>query len=179
MALTISNAIWRKVWNFVLFQIGWFACILGAAHQKLWIALTASVIIVGIYLWLRATARADYKLLAVALLYGIVVDTILVQLGWIQFESPFPWKWLSPLWMWALWLVFATTLKESMSWLQGKYLLSALLGGIAGPLCYEAGARLGAAQWPSPEIQVFGLIYLAVVWAFAMPTLLYVSQINK
>jgi hypothetical protein len=63
-----------------------------------------------------------------------------------------------------------------MAWLQGKYALGAGLGAIAGPLCYEAGVRLGAAQWPNPEIQVFGLVYLAVVWALAMPILLYLSH---
>ncbi len=176
MTLFFSKDVWRKIWNFVLFQIGWFACILGAAHQQIWIAIGISVICIGIYLWLRDNARSDYQLLLKAFIYGLVVDTLLLQLGWIRFESPVPLSAVSPVWMWALWLIFATTLRESMSWLKGKYVLGAVLGAIAGPLCYEAGVRLGAAQWPSPDIQVFGLVYLAIVWALAMPILLYFSQ---
>ena len=174
--LTISRDVWRKIWNFVLFQAAWFACILGAAHQQIWIAIGVSAVCIGIYLWLHANAVSEYKFLLKALIYGLVVDTLLIQLGWIRFESPWPSVAISPIWMWALWLVFATTLKESMAWLQGKYALGAGLGAIAGPLCYEAGVRLGAAQWPNPEIQVFGLVYLAVVWALAMPILLYFSH---
>ena len=174
--LAISRDVWRKIWNFVLFQAAWFACILGAAHQQISIAIGVSAVCIGIYLWLHANAVSEYKFLLKALIYGLVVDTLLIQLGWIRFESPWPSVAISPIWMWALWLVFATTLKESMAWLQGKYALGAGLGAIAGPLCYEAGVRLGAAQWPNPEIQVFGLIYLAVVWALAMPILLYFSQ---
>jgi hypothetical protein len=176
VTLVISREVWRKIWNFVLFQAAWFACILGAADQQIWIALSVSAICIGIYLWLHANATSEYKFLLKAFIYGLVVDTLLLQLGWIQFESPLPWIGISPIWMWALWLVFATTLKESMSWLQGKWVLSAVLGAIAGPLCYEAGVRLGAAQWPNSDIQVFGLIYLALAWACAMPLLFYFSQ---
>lgn len=63
-----------------------------------------------------------------------------------------------------------------MAWLQGKNVLAAALGAIAGPLCYEAGVRLGAASWLSPEAQVFALIYLAIVWAIAMPVFLYFAK---
>lgn len=178
MTLLFSRDVWRKIWNFVFFQVGWFACILGAAHQQVWIAIGISALCIGIYLWLRDNARSDYQLLLKALIYGLVVDTVLLQLGWIRFESSIPWSAISPVWMWALWLVFATTLRESMSWLQGKYVIGAVLGAIAGPLCYEAGVRLGAAQWQSPDAQVFGLIYLGIVWAIAMPILLYFSQEN-
>ena len=146
--LAISRDVWRKIWNFVLFQAAWFACILGAAHQQIWIAISVSAVCIGIYLWLHANAVSEYKFLFKVLIYGLVVDTLLIQLGWIRFESPWPWVAISPVWMWALWLVFATTLKESMAWLQGKHALGAGLGAIAGPLCYEAGVRLGAAQWP-------------------------------
>lgn len=176
MNLAITNNTWRKIWNFVLFQIGWFACILGAAHQQLGLALIISFICIAIYLWLHSNARSEYELFIKVLIYGFIVDTALVQLGWIHFELPVPFAIFSPVWMWALWLLFATTLKESMAWMQGKNALSAVLGAIAGPLCYEAGVRLGAAHWLSPETQVFALIYLALVWAIAMPLFLHFAK---
>ena len=179
MNLAITNDTWRKIWNFVLFQIGWFACILGAAHQQITLALGISALCIAIYLWLRSNALIEYKLLGKVFLYGLVVDTALLQLAWIRFESPYPSGVISPAWMWALWVLFATTLKESMSWMQGKNTLAAALGAIAGPLCYEAGVRLGAAQWASPETQVFGLAYLAIVWATAMPVFLKFAREYK
>ncbi|NCY12431.1 MAG: DUF2878 family protein, partial [Burkholderiaceae bacterium] len=42
--LAITRATWRKIWNFVLFQIGWFACILGAAQHQIGLALAISLI---------------------------------------------------------------------------------------------------------------------------------------
>jgi len=174
--LVISRGTWRKIWNFVLFQIGWFACILGAAHHQIGLALAISLICIGIYLWLYQNARSEHELLLKVFIYGLIADTILVQLGWIRFKSDYPFAAISPVWMWALWLVFATTLKESMAWLQGKNGLAGVLGAIAGPLCYEAGVRLGAASWPSSEDRVFALIYLAVVWAIAMPVFLYFAK---
>ena len=102
--------------------------------------------------------KLEHELLLKVFIYGLIADTILVQLGWIRFESDYPFAAISPVWMWALWLVFATTLKESMAWLQGKNGLAGVLGAIAGPLCYEAGVRLGAASWSSSEDRVFALI---------------------
>ncbi len=176
MNLVISRGTWRKIWNFVLFQIGWFACILGAAHQQLGLAIAISLLCIAIYLWLHQNARSEHELLLKVFIYGLIADTILVQLGWIRFKSDFPFAAISPVWMWALWLIFATTLKESMGWLQGKNALAAALGAVAGPMCYEAGVRLGAASWPNPEVQVFALIYLAIVWAIAMPVFLYFAK---
>ena len=174
--LAITRGTWRKISNFVLFQIGWFACILGAAHHQLGLALAIALLCIGVYLWLHRNARSEHELLLKVFIYGLIADTILVQLGSIQFESDFPFAAISPVWMWALWLVFATTLKESMAWLQGKNGLAVVLGAIAGPLCYEAGVRLGAASWPNSETQVFALIYLAVVWAIAMPVFLHFAK---
>ncbi len=179
MNIAIASNTWRKIWNFLLFQLGWFACILGAAHQQIGLALGISIICIAIYLWLHANAQSEYRLLAKVFIYGLIVDTVLQQLAWIRFESPWPFVALSPAWMWALWILFATTLKESMAWLQGKNGLAVMLGAIAGPLCYEAGVRLGAAQWPSPEVQVFALIYLAITWAIAMPVFLYFAKKSK
>jgi len=32
-----------KLWNFLFFQAGWFACVLGAAHQQVFWAVTGSL----------------------------------------------------------------------------------------------------------------------------------------
>ncbi|NBO87952.1 MAG: DUF2878 family protein, partial [Burkholderiaceae bacterium] len=76
--LAITRATWRKIWNFVLFQIGWFACILGAAHQQLSLAITIALICIGIYLWLYQNARSELELLLKVFIYGLIADTILV-----------------------------------------------------------------------------------------------------
>jgi len=74
----------------------------------------------------------------------------------------------------ALWVAQAATLTGAMSWMAGRYLVGALVGGLSSPFAYLAGARLGAAiLGPS---QTTALIVVAVEWALAMPLLLWIAR---
>jgi hypothetical protein len=66
----------------------------------------------------------------------------------------------------------ATTINGSLSWLRGKPILAAVLGGICGPISYEAGIRLGAGAW-GPGGQLTGFILLGLIWAIAIPLFFY------
>jgi len=41
----------RKLINFVLFQLGWFACILGAAHGYVSLAVIFCLAVAAFHLW--------------------------------------------------------------------------------------------------------------------------------
>jgi len=69
-------------------------------------------------------------------------------------------------------LLVASTLNSSLSWLKDKPVLGVVLGAVSGPLSYEAGIRLGAANWGSGS-QILGLGLISVVWAVAMPLFFY------
>ncbi|MBU3579225.1 DUF2878 domain-containing protein [Polynucleobacter sp. 73C-SIWE] len=161
-----------KFWNFVFFQVGWFACILGAAYQhELW-AVIGTLAYIAIYLWRSQTPKLELTLLLKVLSFGILTDSLLMYLGILDFKGTWPSPYLSPAWMWALWLLVASTLNSSLSWLNGKPVLGMVLGAISGPLSYEAGIRMGAANWGSgSHILALGLI--SVVWAVAMPLFFY------
>jgi hypothetical protein len=70
--------------------------------------------------------------------------------------------------MWVLWVLVATTINGSLFWLRGRPILGAVLGGICGPMSYEAGIEMGAGAW-GPGGQTVGLILVGVVWAIAIP----------
>jgi hypothetical protein len=81
---------------------------------------------------------------------------------------------LSPFWLWLLWVLFAMTLNTSLALLQTKPLwLSALAGLVFGPLTYYAGAQLGAASFESSFIHIGAL---ALAWMVALPFLVYMAQ---
>lgn len=160
----------RKLINFVLFQLGWFACILGAAHGYVPLAMTFCGAIVVFHLWQSHQRMKEGELLLKIGLLGLVADTTLMQTGSLVFESPGPITLLSPIWMWALWLILGCTLNESMSWLKGRYVLASILGAITGPLSYFAGVELGAASWGN---EAKALVLLALIWATAMPLLFW------
>jgi Protein of unknown function (DUF2878) len=160
----------RKLINFVLFQLGWFACILGAAHGYVSWAVLFCLAVVAFHLWQSSEPMQEGVLLLKILVLGIAADTLLLQTGSLIFESKGLLPALSPIWMWSLWVILGCTLNESMSWLKGRFVLAAVLGAITGPLSYLAGVKLGAAQWGN-EMQA--IVLLGIIWAIAMPLLFW------
>ena len=160
----------RKLINFVLFQLGWFACILGAAHGYVSLAVLFCLAVAAFHLWQCSEPKQEGMLLLKILALGICADTLLLHTGSLVFESKGLLPALSPIWMWSLWVILGCTLNESMSWLKGRFALAAVLGAIAGPLSYLAGVKLGAAQW-GDETQA--LVLLGIIWAIAMPLLFW------
>jgi hypothetical protein len=159
--------------NLALFQVGWFACVLGAARGLPWIGpLTVAAIVI----WhaARSPQPADeLKLAAIAVLVGAVCDSAFAALGWIDFAPVAAAPYVAPWWMLALWAVFATTVNVSLSWLRPRLRLAALLGTVFGPFAYWAGERLGALELREP---VAALASLGAVWALALPALLALGR---
>ena len=130
--------------NFAAFQIGWFACVLGAAHGWPWAGTAIAAAIVAAHVYRAARPAEELKLIGIALCLGAVWDSLLFTLGWLDFKTGVLIHGVAPHWILAMWALFAITLNVSLRWLQGRWLVAALLGAVAGPLAYWAGARLGA-----------------------------------
>ncbi len=161
-----------KFWNFVLFQAGWFACVLGAANQQVLWPVIGTLAYIAFHVWRSPSPKTEFSLLLKALAFGLVADTLIMYSGCLDFGNAWPSPYLSPLWMWALWILVATTINGSLSWLRGRPILAAVLGGICGPMSYEAGIRMGAGGWGSGG-QITGFILVGVVWAVAIPLFFY------
>lgn len=136
----------RVVANIVAFEIGWFACVLGAAHGQPMLGIAVAALVIVLHLWLAAERARAALLIGVAVAVGAIWDTAMLHLGWIAYAAAGPWSGFAPLWILALWALFATTLDVSMQRLQARPLLAALLGLIGGPLSYLGAARLGACE---------------------------------
>ena len=159
--------------NFLAFQIGWFACVLGGAHDLPWVGTGIALVIVAWHLT-RAT-RPEQELLLVlsAAAIGALFDTLLVWLGWFTFSSGTLIAGTAPHWMVALWMLFATTLNLSLAWLKRHLFVAVLFGAIGGPLAYLGGEKLGALNFALPTA---GLIALAIGWALLTPLLAVIAQ---
>jgi hypothetical protein len=163
-----------RLLNFILFQAGWFVCVLGAASGRAWLGMGLGLALVVVHLILVARPGREGVLLAWALLGGIVIDSVHVRTGALVFSSGTVHPDFAPPWILVLWLQFASTLRFSLSWLKGRYVLGALLGFGAGALAYAAGARLGAAQLGPQTVR--SLLQIGVGWSVALPLLLFVAQ---
>lgn len=160
--------------NMIAFQIGWFACVLGAAHALPWLGPLFALAIISLHLRQAGDGQKELTLIAIIGTCGSVFDQLLLSLGWIQYP-PHAWPaWLLPLWMLCLWLLFATTLNISLRWMRSKHLLAMLFGLLGGPLAYLAGQKLGAMQLVA---QTNTLIALAVFWGLMMPVMLRLASV--
>jgi Protein of unknown function (DUF2878) len=156
--------------SFVLFQLCWFASVLGAAHGYPLLG-PAVVALSSIQVIFRSQPRQELKLAALALLMGMACDAVLMALNAIAFPMR---EFAPPLWMAGLWANLAFAFSGCLCWLRGKFVLGALFGALGGPLCYAAGARLSALTMDASNVSA--LIAIAIVWALAMPFLLWIHS---
>jgi Protein of unknown function (DUF2878) len=159
--------------NFFAFQIGWFACVLGGAHDLPWVGTGIALVIVAWHLTRAARPKQELLLVLSAATIGALFDTLLVWLGWFTYSSGTLIAGTAPHWMVALWMLFATTLNLSLAWLKRRLFVAALFGAIGGPLAYLGGEKLGALNFESPTA---GLIALAIGWALLTPLLAMIAQ---
>ena len=163
-----------RLTNFAMFYLGWLACVMGAGHGQLWLGPSVMAALLLNHLFLNAALVQEAKLILMIGIFGFAVDTLQASAGLYAFARTSAAPWLCPLWMVALWTIFATTLNASMSWLAGRYRLAAVLGAICGPISYVAGERLGAIELSAHA--GLSLVGIAVVWACVMPTLLWLRD---
>ena len=156
----------RLVLNVIAFQFGWFACVLGAAHDQPWLGSAVVAVLVAVHLATAIRPAVEVRLVAAALVIGVLWETLLLAGGWIEYPTGVVWAGVAPLWIVMLWALFAITLK-------GRLLVAAVFGAVGGPLAYWGGVRLGALVFVEP---LFAVIALAVGWAVLTPMLVVLAQ---
>ena len=159
--------------NFVAFQLGWFACVLGAAHGLPWAGTGVALAIVAWHLTRAARPGAELVLVLIAAGIGALWDSGLSALGWIRYPSGVLIEGTAPYWIVAMWMLFATTLNVSLGWLKPRMALAALFGALGGPLAYLGGAKLGALTFGAQEA---ALVALSLGWAVLTPLLLRLAR---
>lgn len=170
----MSNPLPRRTFwtNLLLFQLGWFAVVLSAAHGMPWIALLTTSLLL---LWHLCNARVparELTLAGFAVVFGVLFETIMVQLGILTPASGVLVNGAAAYWLVCLWVLFATTFNVSLRWLRPRPMMAALLGSVGGPLAYLGGARLGALDI---DASYLALATLAFGWGLAMPILLWTA----
>ena len=159
--------------NFLLFQIAWFACVLGAAQGLPWVGPLVVALVVAFHMARAPEPRAELVVLLTAAVIGLAYDSILVATGWLAYGSGQLHPLLAPYWIVAMWIAFATTFNVSMHWLKGRHFLAMLFGAVGGPLAYLAGAGLGAVEIMDTTA---AMLALALGWGILMPTLMGLAR---
>ncbi len=163
--------------NAALFQITWFACVIGSAKGLIWPALLACLALACYQLHPSRRHSSDLKLVVLSIILGLIVDSIWVQTGLMVFTDARPWGNIAPAWIILLWIGFALTINHSLGWLTAHPLLAPLMGLIGGPLSYLAGLKLGAVEFHADTLVVS--VYLAIAWALSLTVMVKASQSSE
>jgi len=155
--------------NFAAFQVGWFACVLGAANGLPWLGPVVVAAAVALHLALVPRPVPEFYLVLAAMVIGLTVDSLLLATGWLHYSEGLWLPGLAPYWIITMWALFATTLNVSMGWMRKRPILTVLMGAIGGPLSYLAGEKLGAIELTQP---IPAVAALSLAWAIAMPLLM-------
>ena len=161
------------VTNFVLFQLGWFACVLGGAYDQTLLGSLIAMAVIAYHFYNAPDAMKEFRLLMLALIIGLVFESIVTAQHFARYSHGQMFEFIAPLWMILMWPLFATTLNLSMRWLKGLAPLSiALLGALFAPLAYFAGNRLGAVTYDDFTLS---MVLIAIAWAALLPVLVTLS----
>jgi hypothetical protein len=160
--------------NFVVFQIAWFACVLGAAHGMPWQAFLFVLIAVFSQLMLNnINLKNEILLIALIAIIGAIFDQMIINHQLILYQSHGWNNAIVPIWIIGLWIAFASTINLSLRWLRDYPLVAILFGAIGGPLAYLGAEKLGAVTL---SITPDSIIALAVGWGLLMPIILKIAQ---
>ncbi|MFT5286079.1 MAG: hypothetical protein ACI8TQ_002247 [Planctomycetota bacterium] len=169
----------KNLANFILFQVGWFACVMAAGEGHLWLGSIAVLVIVALHLLLitrPSERRWELGYILCVGVIGMLADTGLNLLGATNYPTVET-EWslaFAPPFITALWILFATLPNHSLGWLRGRTLLAVIFGAIGGPLAYLGGTRFGAVAVAEEPLLTYGA--LALEYAIVTPLLLCLSR---
>lgn len=156
----MSRSLLFTLLNALVFQLGWFICILCGS---LWAAVF-TLIVLCVHFYFVHARQSDAIAVFICVLMGLIHDSLLIHAGYIEFVETENWP---PLWLSCLWILLGLTLNHSLRWIYERPLWAGLLGAIGGPLSYLAGVKLSSAQWSSPLMEVIPII--AALWLVILP----------
>ncbi len=159
--------------NFLFFKAGWLSSVLGGANQMPWLGPMAVAIAVLAHLWFAQRPGAEVALILVCAAIGALFDSLLVAAGFVSYSSGMFSDSAAPYWIIGMWVLFATTLNLSLSFLKGRLWLSMVCGLVAGPLAYLGGAKLGGIVLVD---ETAAMTSLAIGWAVIMPALMLLAE---
>jgi predicted DCC family thiol-disulfide oxidoreductase YuxK len=152
--------------NSISYTIGWFWCLYFGIHGETLIAMAGALGLIALQLIsLKKLSLLNYTedfiLALFSIPLGIALEKVLMTTGLIVYKnSSASWP---PLWIIALYPLFALILNHSLSFIKKSATAAILIGFIAAPLSYLAGVKMGGAFFPHSLFITW--IGIGIIWA--------------
>lgn len=156
----------KLIANAVLFQLTWFACVLGG---NLVAAISLALFLV-VHYYFFSRQGFEWIFLAKISVIGLIIDHALFAFNILDISATQSY----PLWLHCLWPIFGSTLNHSLYWLDKRPILAALFAGISAPTSYYAGAALSDVSLGQPLW--ISLLVLFIFWAVLFPSLFLLNR---
>ena len=114
--------------NIILFQAGWFACVISASQRFEWIAIGSIILIIVSHLYLVQNRWLESKIILSSGLTGMIVDSIMIANQVFTANHAIEIDNLAPLWLVGLWMLLGMTLNHSLAWFRNHLWLAAVAG---------------------------------------------------
>ena len=165
-----------KFWlSLVGYQLVWVTAVTGAARGLAWPGIAGMLVYAACQLGATRRYKTDLSLMATATVMGLLFDSGLIHGGLARYAALWPFTGMAPAWILALWAAFSLTFTQSLTYLQTRLWLAALLGAAGGPLAYLGAARgWHVVSFADPAWR--GLLWLGIGWALATPTLAWLAR---
>lgn len=160
----ITSETARNVLNFILFQIGWFACVV---YPDVIGPVVALLLLVIHFVLVSQNRLTELQFIGLGTVVGSLLDGLWLNTGVLDNGSDA--LVITPLWLVAIWATFMSTLSHSLNWISRKVWLAFLFAPIAGPFAYWSASKLGAVTLPDLALSIAAL---ALGWLLVFPLLL-------
>jgi hypothetical protein len=149
-------------YNVVSFYVIWYLCILGASFHFEQLAVIVAILLVLIHFSLSRSKLIDFCYLIGFLAIGYGVDKFFLYFSVLSYPEPtLVWNISGvPAWILMLYAGFSTTMNHSLLFVGKRPILSSLLGGIGGAVCYQLAAFRDVVTFP------LGWISLAIIGTY-------------
>ncbi|MGO1500876.1 MAG: DUF2878 domain-containing protein [Marinobacter sp.] len=164
----ITSETVRNALNFILFQIGWFACVI---YPDLLGPIVVLVFLLVHFVFVSHNRFTELQFVGLGTVVGALLDGLWFRLGIL--DNGTGTVLITPPWLVATWAIFMTTLSHSLNWISRKVWLAFVFAPIAGPFAYWSASQLGVVQLPE---LLPSLIALALGWLVVFPLLLFARK---
>ena len=160
MTMPRSHLPYATLFNIIGYQAIWFGSILiGNAF------VPVALLLVFVHFMACTERRREAIVLLVCTVLGFTCDILWTLAGVYIFE-PTPQFMPAPMWLFAIWLGFAATLRHGLRFAMERPALGIALAAFGAPLSYLAAARLGAVTLPLDTVVSAGIF--SATWIVLM-----------